>query len=77
MSEIKCCICGDAIDHENGAASLMMAFCYNHSTTLTNVSYCGECFERLVKGPLGRLNIVANLQIPDMDAKEEAEHDER
>ena len=45
----KCDACGEQIDYSNGSVALMMAFCREHETTLTNVSYCKECYENLAK----------------------------
>lgn len=67
MSNIKinnCCICGEEIDYENGSAALMLAFCYNHSTTLTNVSFCGECYKKFIKKPLAMISERAGMDIP-------------
>lgn len=60
----KCDICGGAVDFDGGGAALMMAFCYDHSTTMTNYSYCAECYKALVEKPLMVLSEKAGLNIP-------------
>lgn len=49
MAVNKCNICGGEVDIHNGGAAILMAFCRNHATSLTNVSVCAECYERLLK----------------------------
>ena len=60
----KCEICGGAVDFQNGGAALMVVFCYDHSTTMTNMSYCAECYKMFVEGPLMKLSDKAYLNIP-------------
>lgn len=45
----KCDACGEQIDYNNGSVALMMAFCCRTETSLTNVAYCKQCYENLVK----------------------------
>lgn len=67
---VKCNICDGEVDFKAGGAALMMAFCDEHSTTLSNMSYCAECYKMLVDKPLRILNDKACLNIP---FKEETE----
>lgn len=66
----KCNICGDEVDFDNGGAALMMAFCYDHSVSLNNVSYCADCYKMFVDGPLRILSGKARLEIPSKEATE-------
>lgn len=61
MKDCNCC--GKEVDVNNGGCALMMAFCINHSTTLTNIAFCKECYEALVKPDLERLNASATLML--------------
>lgn len=67
---VLCEICGHSVDYENGGAALMVAFCRNHGTTLSNMSYCGRCFDETIRKPLANLNNAARLNIPLEDADE-------
>lgn len=68
---VLCEVCGHNVDYENGGAALMVAFCYDHGTTMSNMSYCGKCFEEMIRRPLGELSKVARLNIPLEDADED------
>jgi len=60
----KCDICGGAVDFNGGGAALMMAFCYDHTTTMTNNAFCAECYKMFVEKPLMVLSEKAGLKIP-------------
>lgn len=60
----KCDICNGNVDFDNGGAALMMAFCYDHGTTMSNMSYCAECYKMFVDGPLRTLSDKACMNIP-------------
>lgn len=64
----KCDICNGEVDFDNGGAALMMAFCYDHSVSLNNVSYCADCYKMFVAKPLGVLSDKAGLNIPFEEA---------
>lgn len=64
----KCDICNDNVDFNDGGAALMMAFCYDHSTTMSNMSYCAKCYKMFVAKPLGVLSDKAGLNIPFEEA---------
>ena len=68
----KCDICNGNVDFDNGGAALMMAFCYDHSTTMSNMAYCSECYKMFVDGPLRILSDKSGLNIP---FKEESDND--
>lgn len=53
MSE--CQLCKKEVDVNGGGCALMVAFCRNHSTNLTNISFCRDCYNALLKEPLKRL----------------------
>lgn len=63
MAVKDCKCCGAPVDIENGGCAIMIAFCRQHTTTLTNVAFCAECFENLVREDLTKLNANAGLQI--------------
>ena len=63
MSAKPCNLCGADVDFEHGGAAIMLAFCRGHSTTLTNVAYCAECYENMMHEDLSRLNANCNLGI--------------
>lgn len=51
----ECQLCKKEVDVNDGGCALMVAFCRNHSTNLTNISFCRECYDALLKEPLKRL----------------------
>ena len=59
----NCSICNEAVDVNNGGCAIMLAFCRNHSTTLTNVSFCKECYDLFVDKNLRELDKTAYLKI--------------
>lgn len=59
----NCNICGEKVDVNNGGCAIMLAFCRNHSTTLTNVSFCRECYDLFISNPLTMLNENARLKL--------------
>lgn len=63
MGMKDCNCCGKEVDFEQGGAALMIAFCVNHSTTLTNVAFCGECYKALVEENLKKLDGSATLML--------------
>lgn len=68
---VLCEICGHSVDYENGGAAIMIAFCHDHGTTMSNMSYCGKCFDEMIRKPLARLSEVARLNIPLSEADDE------
>lgn len=80
MSAKGCNLCGAEVDFANGGAALLMAFCRGHSTTLTNVSYCAECYKNMMDEDLRRLSANCGLMIDFGDlpvivpASEEGNH---
>lgn len=66
----KCDICDGKVDFNDGGAALMMAFCYDHCTTMSNMSYCSECYKIFVDGPLRILSDKAGLKITFKEATE-------
>ena len=61
MAAKDCKCCGKEVDVNNGGCALMMAFCIGHTTTLTNIAFCKECYEVLVEKDLKSLNASASL----------------
>lgn len=71
----RCNICGGEVDYLNGGCALQIAFCRKHSTSLTNVSFCAECYDKWVKEPLSMLNHAAGLEL--MLDEQEADYEMR
>lgn len=72
MSKInKCQLCNNEVDIDNGGAAIMIAFCRNHSTNLTNISFCSSCYNALLKEPLKRLADAACVEWLGIDDKKE------
>lgn len=65
-----CNLCGGPVDYQNGGAALMMAFCYDHSTTMSNMAFCAECYKMFVDGPLRILSDEVGLNIPFKEVTE-------
>lgn len=63
----NCDICCGEVDFQNGGAALMMVLCYDHSVTMSNMSYCKECYKAFVEKPLKKLNDKARLGIQTME----------
>lgn len=72
---VTCKLCGWPVDHQDGGAAIMMAFCYRNTTTLSNISYCKSCFDQTVKDPLKRLDFVAKLNLSGLDETKQEEYD--
>ena len=67
MNNNNCQICGNEADIINGGCALMVAFCRNHSTNLTNISFCKDCYNALLKEPIRRLADAACVDWYDID----------
>ena len=63
MSAKNCNCCGAEVDIVNGGCALLMAFCRKHTTTLTNIALCRDCYEALIDEDLRKLNVNAGLGI--------------
>lgn len=55
MNITKCQLCGNNVDINNGGAALMITICRNNYTNLTNVSFCKNCYDALLKEPIKKL----------------------
>lgn len=51
----ECQLCKNEVDVNDGGCALMVAFCRNHSTNLTNISFCRDCYKALLQEPIRRL----------------------
>lgn len=51
----ECQLCKKEVDINDGGCALMVAFCRNHSTNLTNISFCRDCYKALLQEPIRRL----------------------
>lgn len=51
----ECQLCKKEVDVNDGGCALMVAFCRNHSTNLTNISFCRDCYKALLQEPIRRL----------------------
>lgn len=68
----RCQICGKEVDVNNGGCALMVAFCRNCSTNLTNIGFCGECYNALLKEPIKKLADAACVEWYGIDDEEES-----
>ena len=60
----KCQICGAELEQgDNNAICITACSSINHSANISNVSYCNDCFKRIVYKPLKELNDKARLNI--------------
>ena len=81
MNIAKCQLCGNAVNINNGGAALMIAVCRNTCTNLTNVSFCKDCYNALLKEPIKKLAEAACVEwygiddestdLTDQEGKEE------
>ena len=55
-------LCKKEVDVNNGGCSLMVAFCRNHSTNLSNISFCRDCYKALLQEPIRKLADAACLE---------------
>lgn len=69
----NCQLCSKDVDINNGGAALMIAFCRNHSTNLTNISFCKDCYNALLKEPIRRLADAACVEWYGIDEMEDDE----
>lgn len=69
----KCEICGAELKQGYGnAICITVCSSINHSTSISNLSYCDDCFKRVVYKPLRELDDKARLNIM-FDGIEEVE----
>lgn len=80
MNIAKCHLCGNAFNINNGGAALMIVVCRNTYTNLTNVSFCEDCYNALLKEPIKKLAEAACVEwygidddstLTDQERKEE------
>lgn len=64
---MKCTCCDKEVTvHDDGGIAIMMAVCYERSTSLMNNSYCKECYENLIKEHLVALSHVPGMNMPEV-----------
>lgn len=69
----KCEICGAGLSGTATNAICITVYCaINSTTSISNLSYCNECFKRIVYKPLRELTDRARLRVV-LDGIEEAE----
>lgn len=61
MSVKRCNKCGGEVDINNGGCAMMIAFCHNHSTSLSNTAFCRDCYEKYIEQDLFTINANADL----------------
>lgn len=71
MRENKCQICDEDVDINSGGAALMITFCRNHFTNMTNICFCKDCYNALLKEPIKRLADAACVEWYGIDETEE------
>ncbi len=64
----NCQICGNEVDIASGGCALMVAFCRNHSTNLSNISVCNDCYDNLVKRHIKGLSDTLGLYWIDVES---------
>ena len=70
-----CQLCNRDVDINSGGAALMIAFCRNHSTNLTNISFCKDCYNALLKEPIRKLADAACVEWYGIDDMEDEENE--
>ena len=63
----SCNICGREVDYADGGCALQFAFCRRHSTTLSNISFCAECYDALLKDKFKAFIDAACLNVTDVE----------
>lgn len=58
----ECQLCKGEVDVNDGGCALMVAFCRNHSTNLSNISFCRDCYKALLQEPIRKLADAACLE---------------
>ena len=58
----ECQLCKKEVDVNDGGCALMIAFCRNHSTNLSNISFCRDCYKVLLQEPIRKLADAACLK---------------
>lgn len=65
----KCNICGAEVDYLGGGCALQFAFCRKHSTTLSNISFCRDCYSNLLKDKFKAFVEAACLDVSDLEGR--------
>lgn len=63
MALHNCNICGKPASVGDGGCALQMAFIRKGSTTLTNISFCAECYDNLLREKLKAFVDAANMDV--------------
>ena len=80
MNITKCQLCGNNVDINNGGAALTITIFRNNWANLTDVSFCKNCYDALLKEPIKKLAEAACVEwygiddesvLADQERKEE------
>lgn len=63
----NCNICGAEVDYMSGGCALQFAFCRKHDTTLSNISFCAECYKALLADKWKAFVDAACLEVGGLD----------
>ena len=67
MALKNCNICGKPASIDNGGCVLQMAFIRKWSTTLTNISFCAECYDNLLREKFKAFVDAANMDVSGLE----------
>lgn len=67
MALHNCNICGKPASIYNGGCAMQMAFIRKGSTTLTNVSFCAECYDDLLREKFKAFVDAANMEVAGLE----------
>ena len=67
MALHNCNICGKPASIDNGGCAMQMAFIRKGATTLTNVSFCAECYDNLLREKFKAFVDAANMEVGGLE----------
>lgn len=67
MKRTKCNICGAEVNYFTGGCALQFAFCRKHDITLSNISFCAECYKNLLADKWKAFVDAGCLEVGGMD----------
>lgn len=67
MALHNCNICGKSVNIFDGGCAMQMTFIRKGSTTLTNISFCAECYDNLLREKFKAFVDAAHMEVAGMD----------
>lgn len=67
MALNNCNICGKSVNVFDGGCALQMAFIRKGSVTLTNISFCAECYDSLLREKFKAFVDAANMDVGGLE----------